>query len=158
MITRAAAQRVLAAYTTTNNQANKLRNDGLLAAIETGSSYQMDAGGYRFLRASDPAGADYAPMELTDPSFYIPRQAASAFPHWFVAEVTYPQNPGNTSGPGYVLFTQASPGASPRCPPTRRPRPCGGSSMMIRAGRRAPCPAVRDAERKNGAADMAATP
>jgi hypothetical protein len=114
VITRAAAQRVLAAYSTANNQANKLRDDGLLAAIETGSSYQMDAGGYRFLRASDPVGADYAPLELTDPAFYIPREAASAFPHWFVAEVTYvyPQNPGNTSGPGYVLFTQASPGAA----------------------------------------------
>ena len=114
VITRAAAQRVLTAYTAANNQANKLREDSLLGAIETGSSYQMDAGGYQFLRASDPAGADYAPMELTDPAFYIPREAASVYPHWFVAKVTYvyPQNPANAPGPGYVLFTQASPGAA----------------------------------------------
>ena len=114
VITRAAAQRVLTAYTAANNQANKLRENSLLGAIETGSSYQMDAGGYQFLRASDPAGADYAPMELTGPAFYIPREAASVYPHWFVAKVTYvyPQNPANTPGPGYVLFTQASPDAA----------------------------------------------
>ena len=114
VITRATAQRVLTAYTTANNQANKLRENSLLGAIETGSSYQMDAGGYQFLRASDPAGTDYAPMELTDPAFYIPREAASVYPQWFVAKVTYvyPQNPANAPGPGYVLFTQASPDAA----------------------------------------------
>jgi hypothetical protein len=59
---------VVAAYTAANNQANKLREDSLLGAIETGSSYQMDAGGYQFLRASDHHGrntrrsASYVPF------------------------------------------------------------------------------------------------
>ncbi len=112
-VSRAQAQHALAAYTTANNQANKLRSDNLLAAIETGSSYQMDTGIYRFQRTSDPANRDYTSLVLTGPTFYIPREAASVYPHWFAAKVTYryPKNPQIPPAPGYVLFTQASPGA-----------------------------------------------
>ena len=54
-ISTAAARRVLASYWAANNQANKARSDTLLARIEAGTSYQMDAGAYRTGRAAGPA-------------------------------------------------------------------------------------------------------
>jgi hypothetical protein len=111
-ITKAGAERVLAAYWRQNNIANELRSDTLLATIEGGGSYQMDIGTYRVDRATDPANHDYAAFEAKDAVYYIPREPSGVYPHWFVVRVTYANlaSPRHATGAGYVLFAQAAKG------------------------------------------------
>jgi len=104
-ISTAAAQRVLASYWAANNQANKARSDTLLARIEAGTSYQMDAGAYRTGRAAGSASG-YMPVTAQNPVLWIPRQPAGAYPRWFAARVTY-----TGQGAGYLVFTQPQAGA-----------------------------------------------
>ena len=105
------AQGVLAGYTSANNGANAQRSDALLATIETGTSYTIDAGIYRV------QGAEHAPpYPAFGPArarYYIPRQQAAAYPHWFVVQVANANfaRPGKVTGTEYLLFTQAAPGA-----------------------------------------------
>ena len=47
-ITKADAERVVSHYLQVNNEANASYSDSLLGTIESGSSYTMDAGSYRF--------------------------------------------------------------------------------------------------------------
>src|SRR5579872_2553021 len=54
-LTMAQASQVLANYTTANNTANAQRSDSVLATIETGSSYAVDAGLYRLQLAENVA-------------------------------------------------------------------------------------------------------
>ena len=105
-ISIAAARRVLAGYWTANNQANKARSDTLLARIEAGTSYQMDAGAYRTGRAVGPAGSRYTPVTAQNPVVWIPREPAGTWPRWFVARVTY-----LGEGAGFLVFTQSRAGA-----------------------------------------------
>lgn len=110
-LTLAQAQRVLARYTTANNDANTERNDALLATIETGSSYAIDAGVYRVQRAEKAAPyPSFAPRRAR---FYIPRQSASVYPHWFVVQAVNASlaNPAKVTGTEYVVFIQAAAGA-----------------------------------------------
>ena len=88
-ISTAAARRVLAGYWAANNQANQARSDTLLARIEAGTSYQMDAGAYRTGQAASPAGSRYTPVTAQNPVLWIPRQPAGTWPRWFAARVTY---------------------------------------------------------------------
>ena len=114
VITRTAAQQLLARYARVNNQANRLRSTALLATIEAGSSLVMDAGAYQLERATDPGNSKYVPLGLQNAVYYIPRQRAADWPHFFVAEVRYADlaRPGHVTGTGFLLFAQASPGAS----------------------------------------------
>jgi hypothetical protein len=105
-ISTAAARRVLAGYWAANNQANQARSDALLARIEAGTSYQMDAGAYRTGRAAGPAGSWYTPVTAENAVLWIPRQAARTWPRWFAARVTY-----MGEGAGYLVFTQPRAGA-----------------------------------------------
>ena len=114
VITRTAARQLLARYARVNNQANRLRSTALLATIEAGSSLVMDAGAYQLERVTDPANSKYVPLGLQNAVYYIPRQRAADWPHFFVAEVRYADlaRPGHVTGTGFVVFAQASPGAS----------------------------------------------
>ena len=115
VITRTAAQQLLARYARVNNQANRRRSTALLATIEAGSSLVMDAGAYQLERAADPGNSQYVPLGLPENAvYYIPRQRAADWPHFFVAEVRYADlaRPGHVTGTGFVLFAQASAGAS----------------------------------------------
>jgi len=110
-LTMTQAQQALAGYTTANNQANAQRSGTMLATIETGSSYAIDTGLYRQQQAQHAAPYPaFAPVRAL---YYIPRQAAAAYPHWFVAKVfnAYMSNPKKVTGTEYVVFTQAAPGA-----------------------------------------------
>jgi hypothetical protein len=110
-LTMTEAQGVLAGYTSANNAANAQRSDALLATVETGTSYTIDAGIYRVQRAEHaPPYPAFGPARA---QYYIPRQQAAAYPHWFVAQVGNANfaSPGKVTGTEYLLFTQAAPGA-----------------------------------------------
>jgi hypothetical protein len=107
VITRAGAQQVLAVYTSANNRANKLRSDSLLRGIEANSSYQMDAGNYRWTRVTDPANHGYIPSAFARPEFLLPRQSGAP---WFVVRATWTNvnDPAASPTPQYLLFTRVS--------------------------------------------------
>ena len=107
-ITRTGAERVLANYWRVNNAANQSRSSTLLATIEAGSSYAMDAGTYRMSRVTDPADSQAAPFTAENAIYYIPRQPAGVYPRWFAARVTYATlaSPQHATGAGYMLFIQ----------------------------------------------------
>ena len=109
-LTKAQAERVLAAYWHVNNAANQARSDVLLGTIEAGSSYAMDAGTYQMSRVTDPTNSQYAPFTAENAVYYIPRQPAGAYPRWFAAQVTYATlaSPQHATGTGYVLFIQSA--------------------------------------------------
>ena len=109
-LTKAQAERVLAAYWHVNNAANQARSDVLLGTIEAGSSYAMDAGTYQMSRVTDPTDSQYAPFTAENAVYYIPRQPAGAYPRWFAAQVTYATlaSPQHATGTGYVLFIQSA--------------------------------------------------
>ena len=110
-LTMTEAQGVLAGYTSANNGANAQRSDALLATVETGTSYQIDAGIYRVQGAEDaPPYPAFGPARAR---YYIPRQEAADYPHWFVVQVANANfaSPGKVTGTEYLLFTQAAPGA-----------------------------------------------
>jgi hypothetical protein len=109
-ITMTGAERVLAHYWRVNDAANQSRSDTLLARIETGSSYAMDAGAYHMSRVTDLSNSRYAPFTAENAVHYIPRQPAGVYPRWFAARVTYATltSPQHATGTGYVLFIQDS--------------------------------------------------
>jgi len=109
-ITRTGAERVLASYWRVSNAANQSRSDALLATIEAGSSYTMDAGTYQMSRVTDPSNNQYAPFTAENAVYYIPSQPAGVYPRWFAARITYATlaSPQHATGAGYVLFTQSS--------------------------------------------------
>ena len=111
-LTRAQAQAVLAAYTAGSNAANAQRSDTRLAAIETGSSYAIDAARYRAQAAADAtANPSVEPLRT---SYYIPRDEPGGGPRWFVVQVTnaFTSSPATVTSSQYLLFTQAVPGGS----------------------------------------------
>jgi len=113
-ITLARARQALAGYASANNEVNRSRSDKDLAKIETGSSYTLDAGQYRWLVSSDPGNRAYTPLALKDPAYYIPLLPQSAYPRWFAVYVSYLATGGEGNGAhgsGYLVFTQAGPGA-----------------------------------------------
>jgi hypothetical protein len=108
-LTMAQASQVLANYTTANNTANAQRSDSVLAAIETGSSYAVDAGLYRLQQAEN--AATYPAFGPQRAQYYIPRE--TAYPRWFVVRVANAElaAPAKITSTEYLLFTQAGPGA-----------------------------------------------
>jgi hypothetical protein len=110
-LTMTEAHGILAGYTSANNAANAQRSDALLATVETGTSYKIDAGIYRVQGAENaPPYPAFGPARAR---YYIPRQQAAAYPHWFVVQVanTNLASPGKVTGTEYLLFTQAAAGA-----------------------------------------------
>jgi len=113
-ITRTSAERVLTNYWRVNNTANQSRSDALLATIEAGSSYTMDAGTYQMSRVTNPSSSQYAPFTAENAVYYIPRQPAGVYPRWFAARITYATlaSPQHATGAGYVLFLQDAKGTA----------------------------------------------
>lgn len=113
-ITKTEAERVLASYWQVNNEANEQRSDSLLSTIEAGTSYSMDIGTYRWDRVTDPDNHDYVPFRPVHAVYYIPRQLPGAYPRWFAAAVTYANlaRTQHPTGSGYLVFSQAAPGAA----------------------------------------------
>jgi hypothetical protein len=110
-VTSAEAQQVLSRYVTVNNRSNKLRQDSLLGTYEGGSSYQIDAGDYRWTLTSDPSNKNYSTLSYVDPQFFIPQQ--SGYPAWFVVRVTQENVPAlNKKALMYMVFTKASASAA----------------------------------------------
>ena len=110
-ITKAEAERVVSRYWQVNNQANESYSDALLGTIESGSSYTMDAGSYRFALASTDR-TPYAAFKLTDTRYYIPRLPRTAYPRWFVVRGTYiTLSTGTKIGSTYIVFARDTPGA-----------------------------------------------
>ncbi len=106
----AEAQQVLAGYTTVNNEANAQRSDVLLATVEAGSSYAIDAGLYQMQRAAgSPAFPPFSPVQAT---YYIPRGEPAGGPRWFVVQVgnAFTSDPAKVTSAEYLLFTQSAPG------------------------------------------------
>jgi len=107
VVTAAVARQVLSHYVTVNNQANKLRQDSLLATYEGGSSYQIDAGDYRWTLNSDPSNKNYSALSYVDPQFFIPMQ--SGYPAWFAVRTLQEDVPSLTKKAlMYLVFTKAS--------------------------------------------------
>ena len=99
-------------YWQVNNQANESYSDSRLATIESGSSYTMDAGSYRFALGSTDR-TPYAAFELTGTRYYIPRLPRTAYPRWFVVRGSYVTlSAGKNLGSAYIVFAQDSPGAA----------------------------------------------
>jgi hypothetical protein len=106
------AKSVLADYTAVNNSANAQRSDALLASVEAGSSYAIDAGLYRQQQAAGTAPYPaFGPVRAT---YYIPRDEPAGEPHWFVAQVAnaFSSNPDKVTSNEYLLFTQSAPGGA----------------------------------------------
>jgi hypothetical protein len=114
VISKKAARQVLARFTRINNEANRLRDNALLATIESGSSYVMDTGAYRMQRAINPDNSQYVAFGPEKAAFYIPRQSAASYPHFFVVKVAYADlaGPHHVTSNGYLLFTRSSPEGS----------------------------------------------
>jgi hypothetical protein len=107
VVTRAVAQQVLSRYITLDNRSGKLREDSLLATFEGGSSYQIDAGIYRWTLSSDPSNKDYSAVDYVDPQFFIPWQ--SGYPAWFAVRALEEDGPSLTDkAQAYLVFTKAS--------------------------------------------------
>ena len=107
-LTLTQAKAVLAQYTTVNNNANAKRSGTLLATVETGSSYAIDAGLYQEQQGTAPFPA-FGPAQAT---YYIPRDEPAAGPRWFAVQVAnaFSANPKKVTSNEYLLFTQATPG------------------------------------------------
>ena len=107
-LTPAQAKAVLAGYTTVNNSANAKRSATLLATVEAGSSYAIDAGLYRVQQGTAPFPA-FGPARAT---YYIPHNQQAAGPRWFVVQVAnaFSASPATVTSNEYLLFTQQVPG------------------------------------------------
>jgi hypothetical protein len=113
-LTLAQAQQVVAGYWQTNSQANADLSESLLGEIETGSAYSLDAGIFKMDQAADPASRPRLAFDVSSPVYYIPREAANVYPHWFVVRFSYTPAAGSSTSPGvgYLVFTQTAPGAT----------------------------------------------
>jgi len=111
-LTMAQAKGVLASYTTVNNGANAQHSATLLASVEAGSSYAIDAGLYRRQQAAGTAPYPaFGPVRAT---YYIPRDEPADGPRWFVVQVAnaFNSNPDKVTSSEYLLFTQSAPGGA----------------------------------------------
>jgi hypothetical protein len=107
-VRKAEAARVLADFTSTNNKANKNFDPKLMATIETGPLGASDVAGLQAKHANTPAGnSSYVPIQLTDPSFLIPRQRG--WPKWFIADAVS----NKTKNGRWLLVFQRNSSAEP---------------------------------------------
>jgi hypothetical protein len=111
-LTLTQAQAVLSRYTTTNNSANAQRSDAILASVESGSSYAIDAGLYQKQLADGTHYPAFGPVQAT---YYIPRdQPAGRGPRWFAVQVAnaFQSSPATVTSDEYLLFTQSAAGGA----------------------------------------------
>jgi hypothetical protein len=111
-LTMAQAKGVLAAYTTVNNDANAQHSDTMLASVESGSSYAIDAGLYQEQQAAGTAPFPaFSPVQAT---YYVPRGEPAGGPRWFVVQVAnaFVANQEKVTSNEYLLFTQSAPGGA----------------------------------------------
>jgi hypothetical protein len=111
-LTLTQAPAVLSRYTTTNNSANAQRSDAILASVESGSSYAIDAGLYQRQLADGTHYPAFGPVQAT---YYIPRdEPARRGPRWFVVQVAnaFQSSPATVTSDEYLLFTQSVPGGA----------------------------------------------
>jgi hypothetical protein len=103
-----AARRVLAGWLAANNAANRMRSSSALAKIEGGTSFQIDAGSYRWTRVIDPGNSRFQPITLANTSFYIP--ATARYPMWFAVTGQWTGLDGSRSGlaAAVLVFTRTS--------------------------------------------------
>ncbi|MCW2905023.1 MAG: hypothetical protein JWO67_7288 [Streptosporangiaceae bacterium] len=115
-LTMGEAQEVLSRYETTNNQANKVLDDRLLASAEMSPQLDMDAAAYKLRRATKQR---FIQFNYTKPTFFIPR--LSSYPRWFAVAAASKEAPGSRQGAaqrrGYaqqhaLLFVQDKAGAT----------------------------------------------
>jgi hypothetical protein len=111
-LTLTQAQAVLSRYTTTNNSANAQRSDAILASVESGSSYAIDAGLYQRQLADGTHYPAFGPVQAT---YYIPRnEPAGSGPRWFVVQVAnaFLSSPATVTSDEYLVFTQPASGGA----------------------------------------------
>jgi hypothetical protein len=109
-LTMAQAKGVLAAYTTVNNDANAQHSGTMLASVESGSSFAIDAGLYQEQQAAGTAPFPaFSPVQAT---YYLPRDEPAGGPRWFVVQVAnaFDSNQGKVTSNEYLLFTQSAAG------------------------------------------------
>jgi hypothetical protein len=82
-LTLSEAREVLNKYEGTNNQANKVLDDKLLASAETGAQLDMDTAGYKLRRATRQRFTEFT---YAKPAFFVPR--LNAYPRWFAVGAT----------------------------------------------------------------------
>ena len=111
-LTMTQAKGVLAAYTTANNDANAQRSDTMLASVESGSSYAIDAGLYQEQQAAGTA--PFPAFAAVQATYYIPRDEPGGQPRWFVVQVAnaFDSNLKKVTSDEYLLFTQSAPGGA----------------------------------------------
>ena len=111
-LTLTQAQAVLSRYTTTNNSANAQRSDAIIASVESGSSYAIDAALYQKQLADGTHYPAFGPVQAT---YYIPRdEPAGRGPRWFVVQVAnaFQSSPATVTSDEYLLFTQSVAGGA----------------------------------------------
>ena len=110
-LTMTQAKGVLGAYTTANNDANAQRSDTMLASVESGSSYAIDAGLYQEQQAAGTA--PFPAFGAVQATYYIPRDEPGG-PRWFVVQVAnaFDSNLKKVTSDEYLLFTQSVPGGA----------------------------------------------
>ncbi|MER7521328.1 hypothetical protein [Streptomyces sp. NPDC126499] len=83
--TQTEAQQALKDFTDAFNRADKAYDPALDAERVTGALGEINQAGLRSRQVTNPGGnPDHKPLELTDPTFVIPRKAG--WPRWFVAD------------------------------------------------------------------------
>jgi hypothetical protein len=105
-MTVAAARLELSSYAAAVSRADRLRQTRLLAAAEGGSSYQLDAGSYRFTRISDPGNQAYQALSVRDPVLYVPRGPGAG--NWWAATANWvhPRTPASAPVRAFLVFTR----------------------------------------------------
>ncbi|MDX6345149.1 MAG: hypothetical protein QOH87_5287 [Trebonia sp.] len=111
-LTMTQAKGVLAGYTTVNNGANAQRSVTMLASVESGSSYAIDAGLYQEQQAAGTV--PYPAFGPAQATYYLPRDEPASGPRWFVVQVAnaFTSNPTKVTSGEYLLFTQSAPGGA----------------------------------------------
>jgi hypothetical protein len=106
------ATAVLANYTTVNNSANAQRSTTMLASVESGSSYAIDAGLYQEQQAAGTA--PYPAFGPVGATYYLPRDEPAGGPRWFVVQVAnaFTANQKKVTSQEYLLFTQPAGGGA----------------------------------------------
>lgn len=109
-LTMSQAKGVLASYTTVNNTANAQRSNTMLASVESGSSYAIDASLYQEQQAAGTA--PYPAFGPVGATYYIPRDEPAGGPRWFVVQVAnaFTANQKKVTSNEYLLFTQPAGG------------------------------------------------
>jgi hypothetical protein len=106
-LTLAQARQYVASYWQRNSQANAQLSDALLSEVETGSSYSLDAGIFKMDQTADPPVRTRLAFQVSSPVYYIPREAANPYPHWFAVRFSYTPA-ASPPGTGYLVFTQTA--------------------------------------------------